>query len=119
MDVTALAFPFRVDDLGRVSAVGGDANLRAKIVEILLTAPGERVMQPEFGCGLRDVVFDPSNEILLATTEFAVSRALDRWLGSEILVENVHVRGEEGELQVEVTYARRDRIERGKVKIAF
>lgn len=119
MDLTGVAFPFHVDELGQVAALTGDDNLRAKIVEILLTAPGERVMLPEFGCGLRDLVFDPSNEILLATTEFTVSRALTRWLPGEILVEDVRVASNDGELSVEVVYSRRDRLERGQIKIAF
>lgn len=119
MDLTAVAFPFQIDDLGSVSTQSGDANLRAKIVEIVLTAPGERVMLPEFGCGLRDLVFDPNNEILAATAEYTISRALVRWLPDEILVENVQVGSTDGQLEVRVTYLRRDRLERAQVKIAF
>jgi|SRR5882672_6588269 len=119
MENTGIGFPFRIDDLGKVSSQTGDANLRAKVLEILLTAPGERVMLPEFGCGLRDLVFDPNNEILAATTEYAINRALNRWLPNEILVQDVKVGHEDGQLQVEVTYLRRDRLQGGQVKIAF
>ena len=38
-----------------------DADLRGKIIQVLFTAPGERVNQPEFGCGLFNLVFDPNN----------------------------------------------------------
>jgi phage baseplate assembly protein W len=86
---------------------------------VLLTAPGERVQVPEFGCGLRDLVFDPNNEILAATTEFSVRRALLRWLADDIIVEDVSADQVEGRLEVAVTYLRRDRLERSKVKIAF
>ncbi len=119
MDATGPAFPFTIDNLGRVATQTGDANLRARIIQVLLTSPGERVNQPEFGCGLRELLFDPNNEILAATTEFAVSRALVRWLGDEILVEEVSITHEDSRLEVEVVFVRRDRLETGRVKIAF
>jgi phage baseplate assembly protein W len=117
MDRTGFGFPFGVDRLGQVATATGDANLQAKIVQVLLTSPGERVQVPDFGCGLRDLVFDPNNEILAATTEFTVSRALQRWLGDEIIVEDVSTRSTDGGLEIAVTYLRRDRLERSRVKI--
>ncbi|HKQ05858.1 MAG TPA: GPW/gp25 family protein [Blastocatellia bacterium] len=126
MDATGFAFPFRINDLGQVDTLTGNDNLRARVLQVLLTSPGERVSLPEFGCGLRDLVFDPNNEILAATTEFTVTKALQRWLGDEIIVQRVDVltheadpRVPEAELQIEVVYVRRDRLEPGKVKIAF
>jgi|SRR5947209_454153 len=119
MDTTGLAFPLKVDDLGQIAAQTGDEGIRARIVQLLMTSPGERVHLPEFGCGLRDLVFDPNNEILAAATEFTVNAALQRWLGSEIIVEGVDISSVEAELTVEVAYVRRDQLERGKVKILF
>jgi phage baseplate assembly protein W len=126
MDTTGFGFPFRINDIGQVQALTGNDNIRARILQVLLTSPGERVNLPEFGCGLRDLIFDLDNDILAATTEFAVTRALQRWLGDEIVVQSVDVLNHEvdpkvpeGELQIEVLYVRRDRLEPGKVKIAF
>ncbi|HEX8353295.1 MAG TPA: GPW/gp25 family protein [Pyrinomonadaceae bacterium] len=119
MDTSGLAFPFHIDERGRVAVASGDENIRSKILQVLLTAPGERVNLPDFGCGLRDLLFDPNNEILAAVTEFTVTRALERWLGDEILVERVDVTSEGEQAQIEVVYVRRDRLETGKVKIAF
>ena len=51
---------------------------------MLFTAPGERVNQPEFGCGLFNLVFDPDNTILAAAMEFTVGAALTRWLGDQL-----------------------------------
>ena len=119
MDTTALGFPFRLNEVGRVADLTGDENLRAKIVQVILTAPGERVNLPTFGCGLHDLVFDPNNEILAAVTEFSITKALQQWLSDDIIVNSVDVNNVEGELQIEVTYLRRDRMETGKVKIAF
>jgi hypothetical protein len=119
MDTTGPAFPFTIDNLGRVATQTGDENLHARIIQVLLTSPGERVNLPEFGCGLRELLFDPNNEILAATTEFSVSRTLVRWLGDEILVEQVAVTNDDDTLEVEVVYVRRDSLETGRVKIAF
>jgi phage baseplate assembly protein W len=119
MDTTGPAFPFTIDNLGRVATQTGDESLRARIIQVLLTAPGERVNLPEFGCGLRELLFDPNNEILAATTEFSVNRMLVRWLGDEILVEQVGITHDDGRLEVEVVYVRRDSLEAGRVKIAF
>ena len=119
MDTSGLAFPFHIDERGRVAVASGDENIRSKVLQVLLTALGERVNMPDFGCGLRDLLFDPNNEILAAVTEFTVTKALERWLGDEILVERVDVTNEGAEAQIEVVYVRRDRLETGKVKIAF
>jgi phage baseplate assembly protein W len=119
MDRTSMSFPFRIDDLGQVALSSGEDNIRTKVLQVLLTSPGERVNLPEFGCGLRDLVFDPNNEILAATTEFTVTKALQRWLGDDIIVQGVDVSADEGQLTIEVAYVLRDRLEPGKVKIAF
>ena len=119
MDRTGLAFPFRIDDLGQVAASSGDDNIRGKLLQVLLTSPGERVNLPEFGCGLRDLLFDPNNEILAATTEFTVNKALQHWLADDIIVQGVDVSSDQGQLTIEVAYLRRDQLEPGRVKIAF
>ena len=119
MDKTGWSFPFKIDDLGQVDTDSGNENLRNKVLQVLLTSPGERVNLPEFGCGLRDLVFDPNNEILAATTEFTVHKALQRWLAEDIIVQGVNVSSNEGQLTVEVAYLRRDQLQADKVKIAF
>ncbi len=103
----APGFPFHVDGGGRIFADGGDSLLHGKVLQLLLTSPGERVNLPEFGTRLRDLVFDPNNEILAAATEFAVSRALERFLGDELSVENVAITSEDVELNVEIQYLRK------------
>jgi phage baseplate assembly protein W len=119
MDRTSVAFPFAIDERGRVGSATGDANIRAKILEIVMTAPGERVGVPTFGCGLRDLIFDPNNEILAATSEFAITKALQQWMSDDIVVKGVTASSDEGTLQILVTYARRDQLEVAQVKIVF
>ena len=119
MDTTGFAFPFSLGARGRVATSSGDDHIRGKIVQILLTAPGERVGLPEFGCGLHDLVFDPNNDILAAATEFAINRSLQQWAGDEIVVQSVDVSSPEGSLVVKVVYLRRDSLEPGVVRISF
>jgi phage baseplate assembly protein W len=119
MDTTSLGFPFQISALGQVAPLAGDDNIKAKIMQILLTTPGERVELPEFGCGLRDLVFDPNNDILAAATEFTINKALQRWMSNDIIVEAVDASSQDDVLTIEVTYLRRDQLERSKLKIAF
>lgn len=68
--------------------------------------------RPEFGCGLRQLVFAPASDALAASTEQLVHGSLIRWLDTVISVERVSVTADEATLQVDVTYRRRDTEER-------
>lgn len=102
------AFPFRVDPTSHQGArTGYEAHVRQMVRQVLLTAPGERADLPEFGCGLRQLLFAPQSEALVATTRIQVQQALDRWLGTHIRVVEVEVssgEGDEGELLVDIRY---------------
>jgi uncharacterized protein len=115
----APGFPFRIDGAGRVFGDGGDSLLRGKILQLLLTAPGERVNLPEFGTRLRDLVFDPNNEVLAAATEFAVNRALQRFLGDEVHVDTVQVASHEQELLVEIVYLRKADLNSERLRVGI
>ncbi|MBN1203498.1 MAG: GPW/gp25 family protein [Myxococcaceae bacterium] len=116
---TGLGFPFRIDGLGRVHAEGGDPLLRGKILQLLLTSPGERVNLPEYGTRLRDLVFDPNNDVLAATTEFTVSRALRRFLGDEIHVDKVQVSSSDSELSVNIVYLRKSDLSTERLRVGI
>jgi phage baseplate assembly protein W len=112
-------FPFATDLGGRVSAVGGDEAIRGKIIQVLFTAPGERVHRPDFGCGLFRMVFEPGNAVLAAATEFTVGQALARWLHDDIVVDAVQVQAQDENVAVTVVYTRRVTMERETVRIQF
>jgi phage baseplate assembly protein W len=59
--------------------------------QVLLTAQGERVCMPDFGCGLRQLVFQPQSAGLPASTELLVRRALETYLSGHIRVDAVKV----------------------------
>jgi uncharacterized protein len=71
-------FPFAVNPAGEIAAETDENDvLRGKIIQVLFTTAGERVNQPDFGCGLFNLVFDPNNTIMAAAAEFAYIRRSD------------------------------------------
>ncbi len=100
--------PFTVDARGRASLANADAHVRELIVAVLLTNPGERVNQPEFGCGLRQLVFAPNSDLLASATEALAAAALNRWLSDWIVVQKLEVAAAESTLNIRLTYVRRD-----------
>jgi phage baseplate assembly protein W len=103
------AFPFRIDPAsGQAAQTSYAAHVDQMIRQILLTSPGERADLPEFGCGLRQLVFAPHSGALDATTQILVQKALNRFLSDQIVVQKVTVGppvpGQEEQLQVEIDY---------------
>jgi phage baseplate assembly protein W len=112
-----LAFPFGIDVLGSISAEGGSALLRGKILQLLLTSPGERVNLPDYGTRLRDLVFDPNADVLAATTEFMIQRALQKYMADEIRVEQVAISVNDNVLQVNIVYLRKSDLQFERVRV--
>jgi uncharacterized protein len=56
-----------------------EENIRQSIFLILSTAPGERVMRPNFGCGIHNMVFSLNNATTAGMLAFDVRQALTRW----------------------------------------
>jgi hypothetical protein len=105
-------FPFHVDGRGRTGETGSSEHVRDLIRQVLFTGPGERVNRPDFGCGLKQLVFMPNSDALAAATQFLVQGALTRWLETVIDVEAVEVRAEDSRLYVTVVYVERTTGER-------
>ncbi|MET8944454.1 GPW/gp25 family protein [Streptomyces sp. NPDC004542] len=101
---TDIAFPFRPDRRGRTAHARPDAHVHHLIEQLLFTSPGERVMRPDFGCGLLDLVFAPHSPELASTLELTVQASLQRWLGDLIDVLALDVYGDEDAVRVELSY---------------
>jgi phage baseplate assembly protein W len=97
-------FPYRFDARGRTAGADEADHIRDLIEQVLFTHPGERVMRPDFGSGLLQLVFAPNSEVLAATTQVLVQSSLQRWLGEWILVESVQVDAVDSTLRVTVQY---------------
>lgn len=72
-------FPIRVDDAGAIAEAREEDKVRRSIEIILRTAPGERVMRPDFGCGIHDLVFDTVSGAMIGRVASVVAGALATW----------------------------------------
>ena len=107
-----LDFPYHFDSRGRTAETDDAAHIRDLIEQVLFTSPGERVMRPDFGSGLLQLVFAPNSDVLAATTQLLVQGALQQWLGDLIVVETVSVAAEDATLRVTVQYVIRQNASR-------
>jgi len=73
------AFPPHLDALGQVALVSDETEIAQAILMILDTVPGQRVMRPEFGCRLHELVFAPNSLATTGLAERYVREALGRW----------------------------------------
>jgi uncharacterized protein len=89
---TDYSYPFVIDPVsGQASQAPYATHVDQMIRQILLTTPGERADLPEFGCGLRQLLFAPNSDALEATTRLIIQRSLDLWLSDQIKVQTISV----------------------------
>ena len=92
MQRTDYAYPFVIDAVsGQAGQTPYATHVDQMIRQILLTTPGERADLPEFGCGLRQLLFAPNSDALQATTQLIIQRSLAQWLSDQIKVQTITV----------------------------
>lgn len=69
-------FPIRINPRGGLTYVSAETDVEQALRIILGTSPGERQMQPRFGCGIHDFVFAPNSAATRGTIANAVRKAL-------------------------------------------
>lgn len=96
---------FPVASAGAIVLAEYEEDIRQSIRIILGTDPGERVMRPDFGAGLRALLFEPINTHTIALTRYRVEQALIVW---EPRIDSITVRVEavpkRGLLNIEIRY---------------
>jgi phage baseplate assembly protein W len=107
MNTPYIDFPFAIDGQGRTATTDANEHIRDMIQQVLFTNPGERVNRPDFGCGLKRMLFMPNSQPLAAATQVLVKSALQKWLENAIQVEQVEVDAQDSRLNVKVTYSNR------------
>jgi len=103
---SGLAFPLQVDRRGGIALARDEVDVEQAIELILATAPGERPMRPEFGCGVHDFVFGSIDATTVGQMELAIRDALDRW-EPRVVVESVEFNLDqvaEGRLIIDIGY---------------
>jgi len=106
---------------GRVASVAYEEDIRQSILIILETAPGERAMRPNFGCGIHELVFTAVDSTAIQRIRSVVEEALRR-CEARIDVLGVTVdeaATEEGKLLVEIEYRVRKTNQTGNLVFPF
>ncbi len=99
-----VGYPYGFDNRGRTTDADYRNHIRQLVQQLLFTVPGERVMRPTFGCGLKQLVFGPNGTEIGAASEMLVQASLQEWLGELIEVNSVEVETEDATLRVTIDY---------------
>jgi len=115
------AFPVGVDARGAIALARGREELEQAMRLILMTYPGERPMRPQFGCGIHELVFAPTDATTAGRVAYEVRLALRRW-EPRIEVDDVEVTYEAdrpGDLLVSITYTAKETYDRRNLVFPF
>jgi phage baseplate assembly protein W len=82
------------------------------IRQVLFTSPGERIDRPDFGCGVKRLVFAPNSDVVANLAQATIFEALGRWLDPVITVNDVKVTALDEVLQIQIVYVLKARMER-------
>src|SRR5688500_11497292 len=100
-----MKFPFRIGPDGRTATpASADEHIKGEIIQLLLTAPGERPFLPSFGGGLRRLVFERNDDVSAGLSKALVTQALSTWLGARVQVTALEVEATESTLTVDLRY---------------
>lgn len=100
-------FPVLVEAItGKISMSEYEDDIKESIRIILSTSKGERIMRPDFGCGIHDFVFSSMSMTTLSMMESSIRESLQQW---EPRIEVIQVNaspdgGEAGRLVINIRY---------------
>lgn len=105
IDPPYLQFPLRVTAKGGKNA-NRKEHIRGQIEQVLFTSPGERVFRPEFGAGLKNLVFEPNTSVLRQVTHKRLLASLAQALKGEVEPQTIEVNvlPDGAKLKVLITY---------------
>lgn len=85
---TGWNFPPEFSKRGNVIMVSAEEDIRQSLLILLSTSPGERVMQPTFGCGLKTQVYENINESTVTILKDLIARAI-LFYEPRVILENI------------------------------
>lgn len=99
-------YPFAINpNLGRLKQEPDyEQYIKQLIRQVLLTAPGERINRPDFGAGVRRLVFAPNSPATASLAQTMIFQALSTWLGTLIRTDDVKVEAEKERLNITIVY---------------
>jgi uncharacterized protein len=87
---SGLGLPLACNDRGALPVAEGPEKVRQSIAILLDTEPGERLMRPGFGCGLRRYLMQPNTTATRSAMQRDIEQALRNW-EPRIVTERVEV----------------------------
>lgn len=119
--MTRLAYPFAIAASGRSATVdyGSDAHVADMLRQLILTSIGERVMRPEFGSPIRQMLFGAGNGPAAIALQATLQATIAQWLGHVLELQDLSVEFGEGTgvLLIDVTYEVLATKQAGKVRV--
>ena len=115
------AFPVQFDErTGGLQTSDLQARIEQSMVQILSTRPGERLLRPDFGCRLRELVFEGNTDVLVRLATYHVREAITRW-EKRVIVENVTATPDSTghELEISIQYRTTNGQVRGNLVYPF
>ncbi|NCA84368.1 MAG: hypothetical protein EOM83_02210 [Clostridia bacterium] len=112
--IHSIRFPFAIDNgFGKLAEeTDYDRHVVQMIKQVLFTNPGERINRPDFGCGIRKMVFAPNSEVSANLSQVMINQSLEKWLGTVIEVNEVKMDNIEEKLEIKIVYLLRANQER-------
>lgn len=101
-----LSFPFRIGTDGRTVNPSSLADhVKEEVIQLLLTNQGERRFVPEFGAGVRGLLFEPIDDALVGMSKAQITLSISDWLGNRVVLEHLEVESDDSEIHVELKYS--------------
>jgi hypothetical protein len=103
---TSIQYPVAIDgSLGRLAEeTSYPAHVEQMIMQVLLTNPGERVHVPDFGCGVRRMLFAPNSSVSAALAQATIFESLDKWMSTVVSLGDIRVQADEETLTIWIAY---------------
>ncbi len=111
---TSIRYPFALtrDWVGWLKKQTTRTHIEQLIKQVLFTAPGERINRPDFGCGIKRMVFAPNDPVTASLAQVTIFQSLKRWLGNVIDVQDVKAVARDEMLEIKIAYSLKARQER-------
>lgn len=112
--IHSIHYPFAIDNgLGTLAEENDySKHVRQMMLQVLFTNPGERINRPDFGCGLRRMIFAPNSDVTANLLQVTIFQSLERWLGNVISLIDVKAQAIDEKLDVRIVYILKARQEK-------
>jgi hypothetical protein len=107
-----ITLPIQIGNTAFNQAFTSYEQIKSNIKNVLLTKKLERIMNPGFGSGLQELLFEQNDEVLIGDIEEAINDAIEKWL-PYVSIEDVNVRAsneqkDRNEIYVSITFRMRN-----------